>query len=762
MNSFSTAGECDALPVLGVIKLTDSTVRFHSLSKRLSLACSLFLLTCSSLLGTRSCPAGERMPSLSSALSHIFVAPSSTSHPLALLPAPRYKPEFYRQSWIPDLFSTGQACRILGEGLDHDSLPSSMVVEQLLDVGSRAPRSALAALSIKAASSSLSKPDQSWHRCSSEFGCPNHVGVASAHGTFQRVHSIRRPPLLLITRVDTSATQEDLVRHVHRGITQGAVVCNSLVPLSSKEEAHVHSRVREPQRPAQRPYDSQMWNKLQLNGEDSMTGQRMQELLRERGSVYLTDLAPRETSGGAPLAWKDKAEEMVRELVGKQTATGFLLRHCLHLSPGVHSPSFSALFCSARGGFTSPHHNESHKVAAWNLLLRHRKPGCDGVECEQRINVCTAPVAQSGATGGTVSVIHQAMVAKSKVIAGSDHLLDMIDPEGGSRRKSSVRDLYGNSVSLAFGELTEDSSWKVVNALAMTPSSRLLDVGSAFGRFCIHAALASPPGVSVTGIEAGIKRAELASQFLEELTEEHNAIMAPVRPHIRLIQGDIVHHLPLLFAHSHVFLFDARFVQSTWHMLAHLLSYLSGVQDQVVISCQALHKCNPDLVRDESVLLTLSGGKQTFTAHQYRVSPLMKHRHPVEVFQSSVHGLGVRAVRALRTGQTVMRVIGEVVYSTVFTQQSDVSKHSMYPYLTRMPALDKPGKRAFLHALDVSRYINSSVGTALPHNATLKAVDGELYVVAVREIGRGEELLAQYENWTRDGERPWLTDEDLC
>ena len=79
-----------------------------------------------------------------------------------------------------------------------------------------------------------------------------------------------------------------------------------------------------------------------------------------------------------------------------------------------------------------------------------------------------------------------------------------------------------------------------------------------------------------------------------------------------------------------------------------------------------------------------------------------------------------------------------------------------------MPSLDNGGKRAFLHALDVSRYINSSVSTHYPQNVALKVVDSEVHVVAVREIGRGEELLNHYDNWTTDGQMPWLTDEDLA
>ena len=703
----------------------------------------------------------------------------------------RYQPEYYRQSRIPDLFSTSQACRILSEALDHnDSSPLSMLMEQLLDAGrccTPATRSTLAALATKAASTTVNKPTPPWHACTARLGCPGHKEDVSG---FQPVHSVKRPPILLLgTAAHTTLAQEELMRHIHQGITQGAVVCNSFVPREMVHSQPVKKRRTKDRRLQQQhqlntsaspsdgdasPYEFQKWPKSQSSGNDTLTVRWMQDSLRERSVVYLTDIAAdKEGIDAASAAWNDKAEAMVRQLVGEQIFSGFLLRHCSHRSPGVHSPSFYALFSPEGGSITSPHHNEPHRVAAWHWLLRHPKPVSNSKEvCNSNSHsndlsgppshVVPLSVSTSRASPESVTRIHQAMTAKTKVIAGSDHLLDDIDSDGGSRRrKSSARDLYPDSVSLAFGELTEDSSWKVLEALAMTSSSRLLDVGSAFGRFCVHAALTSPPGVSVTGIEAGIKRAQLASQFLEELTHEHSAIMAPVRPHIKLIQGDILNHLPELFAHSHVFLFDARFVDSTWHILAHLLSYLSGVTEQVVISCQPLHTCNTDLVCGDPVSLTLSGGKQSFTAHVYRVSTRMKHRHAVEVFESPVHGLGVRAVRALRAGQTIMRVIGEEISDTTFAQKSDVAKQGMYPYLTRMPSLDKQRERAFLHALDVSRYINSHVNTAHTQNVAFKTVDGELYVVAVREIGRGEELLHHYQNWTADGERPWVTDEDL-
>ena len=235
----------------------------------------------------------------------------------------------------------------------------------------------------------------------------------------------------------------------------------------------------------------------------------------------------------------------------------------------------------------------------------------------------------------------------------------------------------------------------------------------------------------MTGIEVGIKRAQLAAQYLDELTVEHNAIMQPVRANIKLVHGDILDHLQELFVHSHVFMFDARFVESTWRILAHLLSYMGGVNDQVVMSCQALDKHNSDLVVQQQV--QLSTGENKFTAYVFHVDQRRKNRHAVEVYQSAVHGLGVRAVRTLRVGQTIMRVVGESIDSTRFNQLEDPSKRRMYPYLTRIPST-KPNKRQFLHALDITRYINSHKGTAHHQNVAYRYERGELLVVAVREI----------------------------
>ena len=72
----------------------------------------------------------------------------------------RYQMDYYRQSWIPDLFFSSQACRLVSDYLNHHPLPLS-VFEQLVNMG----RSAMvAALLSKAALASSSSSSHSYHR----------------------------------------------------------------------------------------------------------------------------------------------------------------------------------------------------------------------------------------------------------------------------------------------------------------------------------------------------------------------------------------------------------------------------------------------------------------------------------------------------------------------------------------------------------------------------------------------------------------------
>ena len=685
----------------------------------------------------------------------------------------RYRPEYHRQSWIPDLFSTSQAFRILSDALDKETLPSSIVVEQLMHTvrsDTADTVSVLAALAIKAATTATRKPSLRWHACHGRFGCPGHTQCAER--SVQRLHSIKRPPILLTAATDTTIAQQALVELVNCGIADGIVQCNSFVPAKTGRTGHNQQQQRWG---ADRLYEYKEWSTTQASSDAKLTGKWVQDIRDKRGWVYLTDIVANvKRNKTRSASWQATAEKMVRELVGDHTASGFLLRYCSHRGSGVHTPNFFAHFPASQASVTSPHHNESHRVAAWHLLLRHPEPASAGVHghLNSALSTPLLPALSSSsssppvlpvthrATVAQISDIHRALVKMSGPYAGSDHLMDHVGSNGRSRRTSAAP-LYGRGVSLAYGELTEHSCRTVMEALNMTSSSRLLDIGSAFGRFCVYAALSAPFGASVTGIEVCITRAKLATQFLDELAVKYNTILQPVLNNVRLTQGDILDHAVELFAHSHIFMFDARFVESTWHIISHLLSYMSGPTQPVVISCNALESCNTDLVCGGSMTLAMSGGQQ-FTARVFRVDPRMKRQHNVEVFPSPVHGLGVRTVWALRKGQKIMRAVGEIIHTSKFATYSAVEKRGIYPYLTRISSLDTPtGERAYMYALGVSRYVNSCKGTPYTANVIL-AVDGdELWVVALRDIGRAEELLADYHNWTSDGQLPWLRDTDV-
>ena len=152
----------------------------------------------------------------------------------------------------------------------------------------------------------------------------------------------------------------------------------------------------------------------------------------------------------------------------------------------------------------------------------------------------------------------------------------------GSASSPSAKDLYPSSVSRSLGQLTLQSGEQVIKTLKLMPTTRLLYVGSAYGRFCIQAAHAC--GAAVTGIEAITSTAQQAEQFLNELCVEYPDVMTGVRSRIKLVEGNILCHLDELFNHSRFFIYDKCFVEETWIMLAHLFSYLSGVNDIRIIA----------------------------------------------------------------------------------------------------------------------------------------------------------------------------------
>ena len=213
-----------------------------------------------------------------------------------------------------------------------------------------------------------------WHECSDRFGCPSHTAHLRVSGQ-HCVDSIIRPLLLFAVSIDSAQQQEHeaLVRRVHRSVVNEEVVCNSFTHAAGRRLVGERTAAQRDASWTQRTKFNSWPNTADpdsAGSADKLTARWTRETLDARGAVYLTDIVRHSAELGP-----DTAELMARKLIGEQTASGFLLRHCRHKGAGVHSPSFFALFACHEEGeeacFTSPHHNESHRIAAWHLLLRH-------------------------------------------------------------------------------------------------------------------------------------------------------------------------------------------------------------------------------------------------------------------------------------------------------------------------------------------------------------------------------------------------------
>jgi hypothetical protein len=663
----------------------------------------------------------------------------------------RYQIDCHRQSWIPDLFFNSQACKLVSDYLDHHSLPLS-VLEQLVDMGCSATtratvaallRTAVLAASRASSSSSLATTtDSHWHSCRVEYGCPTALTpmLPQAHsGPFQQLQSIHRPPVLLATPDESTQAQRSIIGIVHDAIGTEKVTCNSfLSPAPGVGAAEPEYRT---------------WP----DDENGLKFEWVQEALTQQRTVYLTDIVSRSCG-----TWKQRADGLLAAVLGQHTTTGFLLHHCSYPTPGVHSPSYFALFSNAAAlksavAQSTPHHNESHRCAAWHLLLRHPKQSVIHRSPSVHVAVVAAdsslvierPVVNDAVSSAAIATIFRALAAKTDIHEGNSVLADGMASSSvrtrGSTPSRAARDLYPLSVSRALGQLTMGSGEKIINALQLTPFTRLLDVGSGFGRFCIQAALSS--GAPVTGIEAIHSTAQHAERFLSELFVEHSDVMASVFGKIRLVKGDILAHLSELFNHRRLFLFDKGFVEKTWSTLAYLFSYLADVSDLRIMSCQPMHLRNSDLVQGEKVELNLSKSRgQSFAAHVYTIDQQAKRRHLVEVFLSGMHRLGVRATRAIQHGSTIMFVHGEIVYDGVIDQQSEAWRQERLPYLVRTPSEDKKDMKAFMYAWGISRYIKIVSHTRPTPNvkfATLRNAERQLYVMATQHIAKGEELFLE-------------------
>jgi hypothetical protein len=271
--------------------------------------------------------------------------------------------------------------------------------------------------------------------CRTDFGCPvllMPLLARSASSPFQQLLSICRPPVLLATPDESREAQLTISGMVHQAICAETVRCNSFL---SPELGVVGA---EP--------EYRTWS----DGRDALRLGWVQEALAQRRTVYLTDIVSR-TSLQPAADWKQQADGLVAQLLGRHMTTGFLLRHCSYPTPGVHSPSYFVLFCDAAASdsdvaLTSPHHNESHRCAAWHLLLRHPKPVDVRVDdsCVALPDSPAAPVSTDRSV--VTATILRALAAKTDIHEGNSVLeVGMTSTSVRGRRSASsptAKDLY--------------------------------------------------------------------------------------------------------------------------------------------------------------------------------------------------------------------------------------------------------------------------------------------------------------------------------
>ena len=302
----------------------------------------------------------------------------------------RYRADMHRQSWIPDLFYSSQACQLVSEHLDQHTLPLSSL-QQLLGMDcSPAARAMAAGLFAKGVLAQAGLSDglfililECGRSCAvARVQCT--VWLPYAHGAlllqassaspFQRVQSIRRPPVLLATPEQSTQSQAAIARLVHQAIVREAVDCNAFVPSSADALAEPHY-------------------KPCADGVQHLTlGWTRQAPARHR-VVYVTDIVSRADAAAPQATLLREADGLTAALLGQHITSGFLLQHSSLLSRGVHTPSYFALFADtaasgSAAAVSSPAHNESHRCAAWHLLLRH----------SDQTEACAQPAVSSSAS----------------------------------------------------------------------------------------------------------------------------------------------------------------------------------------------------------------------------------------------------------------------------------------------------------------------------------------------------------------------------
>lgn len=116
----------------------------------------------------------------------------------------------------------------------------------------------------------------------------------------------------------------------------------------------------------------------------------------------------------------------------------------------------------------------------------------------------------------------------------------------------------------------------------------------------------------------------------------------------------------------------------------------------------------------------------------------MHERDPVEVRESSIHGLGCYATRAIPAGARIVEYFGEVIDLAEARRRDAPGTPDYSPYILLLE------EDLFLdarHDARPARFANHSCNP----NSEIRTEGRRAFIVALREIAQGEEILYDYD-----------------
>ena len=461
-------------------------------------------------------------------------------------------------------------------------------------------------------------------------------------------------------------------------------------------------------------------------------------------SSHLHDIC----AGSASVRQRTVAE--LKRCVNAELVDGGALRWCELPTDGVHRPSFHLLRSSSvalsTNLVTAAHtgmHNQPQRLGFWHHILPADSP----------------------------AVIRLLQPESEPLVLGRDVLDDV-------NRQEQVRDMYkmfaemtklsgaadtwtksdANAlsafVSVSFGELAQASMTRVLECMVehtLRSDDVFFDVGSCYGRALCH--VRAVTGIRSCGVEAVAARHIKATECLAAWDERfiHRPILGrgggmlgcPPSASVELWQGDIMDHLPLTLAATHVMVFEARFQPAAREILQYVWASLARQRLRMLLCTTKL----PTALGDNSFVLVaelnVTTGPNAFTMYAYQARSTDAHSplDPVQVAVFAGQRFGLCASRNVRSGERLLAVIGNEVAPGTWRKLRKEASQQHWQWMVR-----RNGR--WLHVLNLARFVNSGCRADKPAEWSRTNADyvldsnGSWYLQSTRAISRGEEIVA--------------------